>query len=362
MSGAITTPPLGNADLLLLIQGSQQIKKSFDTLTQQASTGLISQTWSGLGNGAPVALSLGPRIASLRAARSNIDSASGPIDVAQTAMKQIQSIASDLLAQLPKLNGVNPGQVDTVAAKARGNLLDLAGLLNSQYGDVYVFAGEDSANPPVPSPDGIATSGFFTQISAAVGSLSTNGAAATAASTLSIAGSNAAGTAPFSTYLSQPAGNLVRTAVSIGGNRTRSIGLLASANAEVVSGGASTTGSYIRDLMRSLATVASLTDGQTNDPNFAALVEDTRTSLSNAITAMSADIGVLGEQQSSLIATKTTLSDTETALTAQLSSAKDVDMTATLSSLTATQTQLQASYQLIQTANSMSLVKFLPSG
>jgi len=54
------------------------------------------------------------------------------------------------------------------------------------------------------------------------------------------------------------------------------------------------------------------------------------------------------------------LSDTQTALTGQLSSAQDVDMTSTLTNLSLTETQLQASYQLIATASGLSLAKFLP--
>ena len=116
----------------------------------------------------------------------------------------------------------------------------------------------------------------------------------------------------------------------------------------------------MRDLMRALGTIGSLSSGQVNDSGFAALVADTQTSVTGAITAMSTDVGILGEQQASLTATKTTLSDTATALTGQLTSAQNVDMATTLSNLTLTQTQLQASYQLISASNAMSLVKFLP--
>ena len=44
-----------------------------------------------------------------------------------------------------------------------------------------------------------------------------------------------------------------------------------------------------------------------------------------------------------------------------LSAVQEVDMATTLSNLTATQTQLQASYRLISAANSLSLVSFLPA-
>ncbi len=359
MSGVISSG--GFPVMAQLLAGLRQTRHNFDTLTQQASSGLIASTYAGLGSTAPVALALSPRIDNLRVTQSNIDAAGGPAQVTQTAMKQIQSIAANLLAQMPNLNGLNPSNVDTIAANARSDLAQVAGLLDSQYGGVYVFAGEDSTNPPVPDPDQIATSGFFTQISAVVVNLAGLGAAAAAANTLTIASSTTVGTSPFSAYMSQPIANLSLPSVSTGEGQSQTLGLLASANVGLASTGTSTTGSYMRDLMRALATIGSLTSGQLSDPNFAVLVSDTQTSVTGAITAMSTDVGILGEKQSSLIARSTTLSDTMIALASQLSTARDVDMAPTLSNLTLTQTQLQASYQLISASNSMSLVKFLPS-
>jgi flagellar hook-associated protein 3 FlgL len=358
MSSAISGA--GFPVLAQLIAGLDQVNKSFNTLTEQASSGLIANTFAGLGGSAPVALRLSPQIDNLQVAQNNIDAASGPAQLTQTAMTQIQSIASNLLAEMPNLNGLDPTEVDTIAANARSDLAQVGDLLDSQYGGVYVFAGQDSANPPVPSPDQITTSGFFTQISAAVANLSGAGAAATITATLTIASSNTAGTSPFSTYLSQPTANLAQPAVSTGDGMSQSLGLLASANTGAASTGTSTTGSYMRDLMRALATVGSLSSTQVSDPNFPDLISDTQSSVTDLISAMSTDVGILGEQQSALTATQTTLSDTQTALTGQLSSAQDVDMAATLSNLTLTQTQLQESYQLIAAASGMSLAKILP--
>jgi flagellar hook-associated protein 3 FlgL len=362
MSGAISSTSGGFPNLAEAIAASSQINQQLEKLTTQAASGYVSQTFAGLGGNASTALSLAPQISTLQAAQNNIDSANGALGVTQTAMTQIQSIASNLLAQLPNLNGLDPSEVDSVAANARDALSQLSGLLDTQYSDVYVFAGTDSANPPVPDPDQILTSGLYTQISAAVSNLSVNGAAATAAATLSIASSNAAGTSPFSTYLSQPAAAIALPSVATGGGQSQTVGLLASANVSVVSSGTSTTGSYMRDLMRALATIGSMSSSQVNDPNFASLVADTQTSLTGAITAMTTDVGVLGERQADLTTMQTNLGDTVTALTGQLSSAQDVDMAQTLSNLSLMQTRLQASYQLITTSSSMSLVKFLPTG
>jgi flagellar hook-associated protein 3 FlgL len=360
MSGALSG--IGFPDLGQLVSGLGVIRQHLDTLTEQASSGLIAQTYAGLGGGAAVALSLAPTIANLQVAQNNINAASGPAQLTQTAMTRVQSIASNLLSQMPNLTGIDPAGTDTIAATARADLAQVADLLDSQYGDVYVFAGQDTSNPPVPDPDQITSSGYFTQMSAAVANLTAVGGPATAAATLAIAGSNAPGTSPFSAYMSQSVPNLTLPQVATGPGQSQTIGLLASANTASISSGTSTTGSYMRDLMRALATVGSLISTQASDPSFAALVGDTQTSVTNLISAMSTDVGNLGEQQASLTSLQTTLSDTQTALTGQLSSVRDVDMAATLSSLTLVQTQLQSSYQLIGAVSGLSLAKFLPVG
>jgi flagellin-like hook-associated protein FlgL len=117
----------------------------------------------------------------------------------------------------------------------------------------------------------------------------------------------------------------------------------------------------MRDLMRALATLGSMSSTQVNTTGFAALVQDTGNSLNGVVSAMAVDVGVLGNTQASLAKTQTQLSDTATALSAQLSSVQDVDMAATLSKLTSMQTQLQASYRLITGENSLSLLNFLPA-
>lgn len=361
---AIGTASLSNYGLLgSLTSDSNTIQQRLDTLTQQASTGSVATTYAGLGSGASVSLDLNPEIANLQTWQANINAATGTMDVAQTAMTQIQQIASNLFSQLDSLQGTDGSEVDSVAASARDALTEVANLLDTTDGTTYVFGGADSSNPPVPDPDDITSSGFYTQIAAAVGNLGTAGADATAAATLDIASSDVAGTSPFSAYMSQPAATLQaeQPVVETGQGQTTPIALLASANSAVTSDGSSTTGSYMRDLMRALATVGSLTSGQQSDAGFQGLVQDTRTSLNDAISSMASDVGVLGNRQSALTATQTELADTQTALTTQLSGVQDVDMAETMSNISLVQTQLQASYQMIETVSGLSLAKFLPA-
>lgn len=375
MTGSITmTGVTGDPTFTRLVQNSQTVHTKLDKLTNQASSGLISDDYAGLGNGAATSLNLRPQIANLQTWQNNVDAAMGRMSVAQSALTSLQSIAANFYSQLNNVQSVAASEVDSIAAQARDALGQVASLLNSQDGGVYVFAGQDSDNPPVPDAGNILTSGFYTQINTAVSNLATNGAAATAQATYDVATSNAIGTSPFSAYLSQSSAVLQAAPpiVQVGNGQTEPTGIPASANglipdsstdpstASIQGGPPASTGSYMRDVLRALATIGSLTSAQANDPGFADLVQDTRISLSGAVSAMAQDAGVLGSVQSSLTATQSQLSDTQTALTGQVSSAEDADMAATLSQLSSVQTQLQASYQLIAGMSGLSLVKFLP--
>lgn len=365
MSTSINAPALSDYSWMnSLVNDAANVKQKLNTLTNQASTGLVSTSYAGLGAGASVSLNLNPQVADLQTWQNNINAASGNMQVTQTAMTQLQSIAQNFYAQLDNLNGLNTSEVDSIASNARQALSQVTNLLDSTDGGTYVFSGQDTSNPPIPNPDNILNSGFYTQIATAVAGLGVNGAAATEAATLATASSNATGTSPFSAYMSQPASVLQPQipTVQIGQSQFVSAGLLASSNASAVSPADSTTGSYARDLMRSLATLGSLSSSQINDTGFQDLVQDTRTCLGGAVTAMAEDAGMLGNTQASLTTSASQLADTQTALTAQISSAQDVDLASTLSQLSLVQTQMQASYQVIGAVSGLSLAKFLPVG
>ncbi len=335
------------------IAASVAAKTQIDTLTQQASSGHVADSYAGLGTAAQKSLDLQPQIAQLAAQQTAIGAVTGQLGVTQNVLTQISAIASTFEADTAKLNDVTPQQIDSVAASARSALQQVASLLNSTDGGNYVFGGTDSATAPVPNAAGILTSPFYTQIATAVSGLATNGAAATVATTLGVASSNAAGTTPFA----GPPGQA--PTLDLGDGAPVQVGLLANANTLSVSGGASTTGSYMRDILRGLATLSNLSSSQATTTGFTALVQDTQTSLSGAIAALGVEGGVLGDTQASLANVQTQAADTSTTLTAQLSSVQDVDMATTISELSQVQTQLSASYKLISEMSQLSLVNFL---
>jgi hypothetical protein len=146
----------------------------------------------------------------------------------------------------------------------------------------------------------------------AVTGLAGNGAAVTA----QINNRTLGGTSPFSAYLSQPYAVLQANlpVVQVGQNQTEPVGIPASANglipdlpnantipppvpplpSTIPGGPPASTGSYMRDVLRALATIGSLSSAQASDPGFASLVQDTRISLSGGVAAMAQDAGALG--------------------------------------------------------------------
>lgn len=349
----------------VIVADSEATKQQVDTLTRQVADGRVADTYGGLGAGASAALSLQPQIASSTAWQNAIGAATAQMQVAQTALTSINSIASTFFADTNELTGINTSNIDTIRTQAQQALQQVAGLLDAQSGDgTYVFAGQDSSNPPIPNPGSILSSGFATQIQTAVAGLAGSGSAAVIASTLATASSNAAGTSPFSVALSQPTAALADfgTSVQVGPGRFVNTGILASTNGYVTSQGTSTTGSYTRDILRALATLGALSSTQAGAPGFSAVVDDVRTSLGDAITALNGDEGSLGNQQAQLTATQTQLGQTSDALTSQVSNVENVDMAKTLAELSSAQTQLQASYQMIAGLRSLTLTNYLGTG
>lgn len=308
--------------LARLLAQSAAVRGQLNAANQQAATGRIAETYAGLGVGARVSLDLWPQVAHEEAWQANIAAATGRLAVTQDALKSIRAIASDLYARTNLLNGLNESDAGSVAALARQGLERVAQLLNTRVGDVYVFAGQDTGTPPVPD---------------------TSPAALTAALL-----ANDTGPAPFADTL----GADVPT-IEVGEGQRVPVGLLANRNTLVASA-PPTTGSYMRDILRGLATLS----GVSNGPALQAAA-DTRTRLGSAISALGQEAGSLGNIQAGLATRQSQSAATVLALRAQVSNAEDVDLAATLTKVSALQTQLQASYQVIAGARNLTLAQYL---
>ena len=319
---AITSPG-DYGPLLQLLSHSADVRRQLTQANGQAATGRIAETYAGLGVGARVSLDLRPQIAHQQAWQANIAGASGRLGVTQDALKSIGQIASDLYARTNTLNGLNSSDTESVATLARQGLERVAQLLNTKVGNVYVFGGQDTATPPVPDTSlAVLTTALLASDTAAP---------------------------PFSATL-----GVAPPTIEVGEGERVAVGLIANRNTLAVSP-VPTTGSYIRDIMRGLATLTTVTPG----PGLAATAADTRTRLSGALGTLGLEAGGLGNVQAGLTARQAQSEATVLALRTQVSGAEDVDLAAALTRVSALQTQLQASYQILAGVRDLTLSRYL---
>ncbi len=338
------------------IYGSAQVKSQLDRLTAQAGSGYVADSYAGLGAAAQTPLSLKPQIAGLAAQQTAIDSVTGQLGVSQTALTQINSIATSLHSQLAALNDVTPTQIDSVAQTARSGLQQVAALLNTTDGSTYVFGGHrqrQRAGARAPRPSCRRSSSSRSAGGVRPGRQRRGGDHGGDAGRRRVRRRRARRRSPGRRGRAPTLdlGAAAPVQVGCGGEREHAGGFGRHVDHRVVSS-ATSCAAWRR--------VANLSSSQANASGFSALVQDTGTSLSGAITALGTEQGALGDIQSSLAAQQDARPrDTSTALTAQVSSAEDVDMAKTLSDLSQTQTQLSASYKLIGEMSDLSLVKYL---
>jgi flagellin-like hook-associated protein FlgL len=193
-----------------------------------------------------------------------------------------------------------------------------------------------------------------------VGTLNATNVTTVLNNTKTLAESNAAGTTPFSTFLSTlPGLDEARTNILGNDNERVPYGIRANRNASVVSTG-ETTGSWARDLLRGLASIAGLTPEKAQlGSAYTTFVTSVRNGLQSSVDALALERGSLGTTEARLQSMASQHENVSTSLTLQLSNLEEVDMAKTISAFQTTQTQLEASYRAIAIAQQLSLTRFL---
>ena len=349
MSGTIgLSAPTGM--LAALARDSSNIKDRLDVLTQQSASGRVADTYAGLGGQASVSIDLRPQLQQIEGWKNNIAAAGPRLQITQTALQRLSDIASNFATATLGLATQTSAGVDATAIEAKSALAEVQSLLNTQLNGIYLFAGQYSVTPPLSNA---ALASFVAQTQAPVASLGAVTGVATAAAI------QAAATA---TPLTATVGTS-RTMAQIADGQDVAVGVVAGQNAYAVQSGPATTGSYVKDLVANLAAVAALAGGQTlQGSNFTDLVTALGNGMRGTVVALSTEMAGVGAQQAQMTTTASQLDDQSRALTIQISGVEDVDLAATATALTQVQAQLQASYHLISTLHSLSLVNFLAPG
>jgi flagellar hook-associated protein 3 FlgL len=368
MNDGITSGVHAANSLASILAASAKLQTRFSTLQEQSTTGLISQDFAGIAPQAAQVLNLSAAASQGTAYSQVISASQARASTMQTALGQIATLTTAMATQALQLTqSTAPLAVASVAQQAKQNLQQLSSLLNTQYGGSYVFAGADTGNPPVTNPTGIATSGMYTQIGTAMAGLGITPIATIVANTVASAASTTAGTTVFSTYLSTPAASVpagglgaAGRQIAIGDSQTISLDYPANQNTNAVSDPAiAGTGNATMDIFGSLAVLANATTAMSTTTDFAALMQHIAATLTSASATITQQSGALGNTQNAMTAAAAAQSASQIVLKGQILDLTNVDMASTISNMTAVNTQLQTSYQVLALAKSLNLASFL---
>jgi len=339
---------------------SALIRARVELLSRQAASGRRAEALGDIAPEAPRAINLANDISRRENYASTIDQALGRTGVMQATLQRMKDIASEFRSNVTiRLDPKDPAALATVQARAKSAVLEVAALLNTRVNGEYLFGGSDLSNPPVPDAAGLLSSPLAASIGAFVGGLTDSNAADVAAGTLAAAQDTSA--SPFSAFLEDPAagGAEPRRSVPAGDGQRVAYGIAANRNGTASSDG-ETTGSWARDLLRGLLSMAALGPAQAAQPvGFNALANTLRSGMESAENALSEEMGALGSVEKQLGTAKTRHQSITDTLRGQLADITDVDLATTLTRLQATRNSLEASYRMISSMGSLTLSQFL---
>lgn len=342
-----------------------RLRTQMETLTRQTATGQRSQRLGDLSPDVPRAVSLRGQSGRLEAYDRVLTQSVGRTEIMQGALNRMTEIAREFRGTVvPRLYGRDAVALDSVKVQARAALTEMAHLLNARHAGEYLFSGSDIGNPPVPDPEGLAQGQMAQDVAAAVATMGTAGVAAVLNGTRTAVQSNAAGVSPFSDFLRDeealpPADREPRRAAPAADGQLIAYGLFADRNAVSVSTG-ETAGSWARDLMRNLMSVAALEPGQMDElPEYTDLLAGLRDGFAAAERSLTEEAGGLGQVTARLEDTQRRQRAVTDLLRGQLAEIEEVDLASTLERLQATRTSLEASYRAIGSLSELTLARFL---
>lgn len=337
-----------------------ELRARLEATDQRIASGYRARSLSELGADALVSIDGRRAINLADSFIKTIDQSRTRIEVSLSVLNRIGALAQQGIENIQRQFGAQPPSLSIVAADASRSLRELQSLLNETVDGQYLFNGQASQNPPVPGD--ILASGAFGAIQSQMNSLAPGNAATVIANSVTAAQSNAPGVTPFDAYISGPPGLTESPATAkVDVNLSIRIGLKANANADAISTAPNTTGSFIRDMFRGLAILASVTDAQraAAPADFAQVLEDVRQTLDDAFRASQQEAGSLGQISSNLDAIKRRHEALRDTLTARVARVEDTDIAAESAKRALLDTQIQAIYRLLVSRRDLNLANFI---
>lgn len=355
---------------------SRELRSRFAELNAQVSSGQRATSYAGLGLDARRVIDLRAEHAMRETVGSSLGIGSAFAETAQLALSGISRTVTDVRARFTSLLATGmPGSdalsVNLTADQAKSALKEVLSLLRERFRDEAIFGGSDPAGTPVISPDDIEASNYFASMRASVTSLGTGTPPKSGADvlneTLQVARTN------NDLFLGQtrdvaegwsadPARPPLdrRKSISAGGSQSVEVGLYAYRNSGVATTDPASTGSWARDLIRSLAMISSFEgDKAVGNPEYETMARGALVSLNLGIDGLLKEQGGLGYAQQRLTKLTEQNTDLSAQLEQQIGDLETVDVSGTITELMAVRSQLEASYRSVVMISELTLTRFL---
>jgi flagellar hook-associated protein 3 FlgL len=136
--------------------GILDLRNQLDTLTQQLSSGKISNTYAGEGSGRSLAIALRSQLSGVAAYADTAVNLNTRIGVANLSLQRLVAIGSDVKGAAVSAGSTldNTGQTAGQKTASLG-FFDSVDMLNAKSGDRYLFSGRATDTPPVAAADEI---------------------------------------------------------------------------------------------------------------------------------------------------------------------------------------------------------------
>ncbi|HZF74784.1 MAG TPA: flagellin [Acetobacteraceae bacterium] len=330
----------------------------------QAAGGKRSDSYVGLGVDARRAVDMRAELTRRDGLMTLAERAQARATHTQVLLTRMQDIAKDFIGKANGLVGLYAETGPLVAQSAQAALQEVVGMLGESFEGNFVFGGENTHKPPIVEPEQIFATDMFTQIRNAVQTLNAGNGMAIAASTRAIAMDDSAVANPvFSEHARQAKLALItdsRRAVPIEEGVTVEIGMFVNRNAAAVSTHPDTTGSWSRDLLRGLMTLASIRPEETQQgAGYIHVVQSALGAFRSCLQGLTEEAGALGAQQARIEAAKVRHEEVSVQVEIQLGKVEHVELAEAITRATATRSLLEASYRSMSMLADLSLARFL---
>ncbi|MCS6931269.1 MAG: flagellin [Acetobacteraceae bacterium] len=332
---------------------ARTLRERVEAATAQVSTGRAATLHGELGASARRSIDLRAEIGRLETHAQTAARTLGRAGAMQSALGRLHEIAGQFAAEALRLVTLLAQAATSAAAAARAALEEVAGLLNLWQDGEYLFAGADTARPPVVLQGPVADSPMAQQIAIAVGGLALGNAPAVIAATEAAVLDPSPAANPFARFVLAPRApnpDFARATIA--------------ADGAAVAWGAFTeedaAARGIGELVRGLAIIAALTPAVVaQDDAYAELLGSARAAFADAGGAIALEQARLGAAERRLAAARDSAADSVVLLRAQVSAIEDVDVAETVARLQELRARLEASYRATALLSELSLARFL---